>query len=65
MEWVFNSYYTLIAATVVLLVGKLLVARIRFLRDFNIPEPVAGGLVAAAVLYTVCAACLLRRELQI
>lgn len=53
MEWVFNSYYTLIAATVVLLVGKLLVARIRFLRDFNIPEPVAGGLVAAAVLYAL------------
>ncbi|MDO4907141.1 sodium/glutamate symporter [Neisseria sp.] len=48
MEWVFNSYYTLIAAAVVLLVGK-----IKFLQDFNIPEPVAGGLVAAMVLYAL------------
>lgn len=53
MEWVFNSYYTLIAATVVLLVGRLLVAKIKFLQDFNIPEPVAGGLVAAAILYAL------------
>ena len=41
-----NSYYTLIAATIVLLLGKLMVNKIKFLRDFNIPEPVAGGLVA-------------------
>lgn len=53
MEWVFNSYYTLIAAAVVLLVGKLLVSKIKFLQDFNIPEPVAGGLVAAMVLYAL------------
>ena len=31
MEWAFNSYYTLIAATIVLLVGKLMVNRIKFL----------------------------------
>lgn len=47
MEWAFNSYYTLIAATIVLLVGKLMVNRIKFLQNFNIPEPVAGGLLAA------------------
>lgn len=51
MEWVFNSYYTLIAATLVLLLGKFLVKKIRFLQDFNIPEPVAGGLIAALVLF--------------
>lgn len=45
----FSSYYTLILAVVVLLVGKLLVRKIRWLADFNIPEPVAGGLVAAAL----------------
>lgn len=56
MEWVFNSYYTLIAATIVLLVGKLLVNKIKFLQNFNIPEPVAGGLVAAAILYALHAA---------
>jgi len=32
MEWEFNSYYTLIAATLVLLVGKFLVQKIKFLR---------------------------------
>ena len=51
MEIKFSAYYTLIFAVLVLLVGKLLVQRIRFLRDFNIPEPVAGGLVAAVISY--------------
>ena len=46
-----NSYYTLIAATMVLLLGKLMVSKIKFLRDFNIPEPVAGGLLAAVIIY--------------
>lgn len=46
---VLNSYYTLIAATVVLLVGRVLVQRVRVLNDFNIPEPVVGGLIAAAL----------------
>ena len=45
----FSTYYTLILAVLVLLVGKFLVQRIRFLREFNIPEPVAGGLVAAVL----------------
>lgn len=52
---VLNGYYTLIAATIVLLIGRVLVNKIKFLRDFNIPEPVAGGLVAAfvmSILYT-------------
>lgn len=47
---VVNGYYTLIAATIVLLVGRLLVRKIKFLRDFNIPEPVSGGLLAAALI---------------
>ncbi|WP_314251872.1 sodium/glutamate symporter [Eikenella halliae] len=51
-----NSYYTLIAATIVLLLGKLMVNKIKFLRDFNIPEPVAGGLVAAICLFSLHAA---------
>jgi len=50
MEWEFNSYYTLNAATLVLLVGKFLVQKIKFLRDFNIPEPVAGGFIVPIVL---------------
>lgn len=53
MEFVFNGYYTLIAAVLVLLLGRFLVAKINFLRQYNIPEPVAGGLVAAAIAYAV------------
>lgn len=49
----FSAYYTLILAVLVLLLGKLLVQRIRVLRDFNIPEPVAGGLVVAAVVFAL------------
>ena len=49
-EITLNGYYTLIAATLVLLVGKFMVRKIKFLRDFSIPEPVAGGLLAAAAV---------------
>ncbi len=53
MQLNFSTYYTLICAALVLLTGKYLVHKIRFLRDFNIPEPVAGGLVAAAVIFSI------------
>ena len=53
MQLSFSTYYTLICAAMVLLAGKFLVHRIRFLRDFNIPEPVAGGLLAAAVIFAL------------
>ena len=51
MEITLNGYYTLILATLVLLLGRFLVKRIKFLEDFNVPEPVAGGLVAAIIVY--------------
>jgi ESS family glutamate:Na+ symporter len=47
MQLTLNAYYTLIAATVVLLIGRFLVSRVYLLAHFSIPEPVAGGLVAA------------------
>ena len=53
MEITLNGYYTLILATLVLLLGRFLVKKIKFLEDFNIPEPVAGGLVAAAIVYAL------------
>jgi len=53
MQLSFSTYYTLICAALVLLVGKFLVQRVRVLRDFNIPEPVAGGLVAALLIFTI------------
>mgnify|MGYP001738265356 CR=1 FL=1 len=48
---VINPYYTLIIATLVLLVGRLLVGKIKILQNFNIPEPVAGGLLAAIIIF--------------
>ncbi|MBF8754791.1 sodium/glutamate symporter [Pseudomonas guariconensis] len=45
-----DFYGTLVAASLVLLLGRGLVARITFLRTYNIPEPVAGGLLVAMVL---------------
>ena len=53
MEITLNGYYTLILATLVLLLGRFLVKRINFLSEFNIPEPVAGGLVAAIIVYAL------------
>ena len=49
MEFTFNAFYTLIAAVIVLLLGRFLVNKIDFLKRYNIPEPVAGGLVAAVI----------------
>jgi len=51
--WQINGYYTLIIATIVLLFGRYLVRKYRFLQDFNIPEPIAGGLVAAVIIYAL------------
>lgn len=45
-----DFYGTLVAASMVLLLGRSLVARVGFLRTYNIPEPVAGGLLVALLL---------------
>jgi ESS family glutamate:Na+ symporter len=45
-----NAYATLVAATLVLLLGRWLIARIAFLRTYSIPEPVVGGLLVALVV---------------
>lgn len=50
MEITLNAYYTLILATLVLLLGRLLTRKIKFLATFNIPEPVAGGLLAGFIV---------------
>ena len=42
-----DFYGTLVAASLVLLMGRALVNRIPFLRTYNIPKPVAGGLLVA------------------
>jgi ESS family glutamate:Na+ symporter len=45
-----DFYGTLVAASLVLLLGRGLITRVGVLRNFNIPEPVAGGLLVALVL---------------
>lgn len=42
-----DVYGTLVAASLVLLMGRKLVASVRPLRVYSIPEPVAGGLLVA------------------
>ncbi|MGL4207395.1 MAG: sodium/glutamate symporter [Aeromonadaceae bacterium] len=42
-----DVYGTLVAATLVLLLGRALVNRIGWLRTYTIPKPVAGGLLVA------------------
>ncbi|WP_233866480.1 sodium/glutamate symporter [Paraburkholderia adhaesiva] len=46
-----DVYGTLVAASIVLLFGELLVAAVPLLRRWTIPEPVAGGLVAALLTF--------------
>ncbi|MDC9590540.1 sodium/glutamate symporter [Xenorhabdus sp. XENO-10] len=48
-----DIYGTLVAATLVLLLGRKLVQSVTFLEKYTIPEPVAGGLLVALVLLAV------------
>ena len=42
-----SSRQTIIAAILVLFLGKYLTRKLAFLREYNIPEPVSGGLIAS------------------
>ncbi|NLB31665.1 MAG: sodium/glutamate symporter, partial [Alcaligenaceae bacterium] len=53
MEITLNAYYTLILATLVLLLGRFLTRKIKFLATYNIPEPVAGGLLAGLIVVLI------------
>lgn len=53
MEITLDAYYTLILATLVLLLGRFLTRKIKFLATYNIPEPVAGGLLAGFVVVLI------------
>jgi ESS family glutamate:Na+ symporter len=46
---VLDGRQTIILAILVLFFGKYLIGKIAFLRNFNIPEPVVGGLLASIV----------------
>jgi glutamate:Na+ symporter, ESS family len=52
----FGSFATFNLAILVLALGKFLTRKMSFLREFNIPEPVTGGLLATlvfALIYSV------------
>lgn len=49
----FNIYATLVCMVAVLLLGRLIIKRVKFLRDYDIPEPVVGGVVAAILILVV------------
>ncbi len=51
MNYEMDAFLTIIIAVFVLMVGFLVVNKIRILKQYNIPEPVAGGLVAAVITY--------------
>lgn len=46
---ILDGRQTIIVAILVLFLGKLLIGKIAFLRNYNIPEPVVGGLIASLV----------------
>lgn len=49
----FDFYSTLVCMVVVLILGRFIIGKIKFLRDYNIPEPVVGGIIAAIVILCV------------
>lgn len=51
MDYSLNPIYSLLLAVLVLYVGRILNKYIPFLNKYNIPEPVAGGLVGAIIFY--------------
>jgi ESS family glutamate:Na+ symporter len=45
-----DNHHTLILAILVLFLGRWVNGRIPWLREYGIPEPVTGGLIASTVL---------------
>lgn len=53
MNFQVDAFGTIVIAVFVLFIGRFLLQHISFLRNYNIPEPVAGGLVAALVAFVL------------
>lgn len=51
MNFQIDAFGTIVIAVLVLYVGRFLLQHIGMLRNYNIPEPVAGGLVAALIAF--------------
>ena len=53
MDYILNPTFSLMLAVLVLYMGRILNKYIPFLTKYNIPEPVAGGLVGAILFYII------------
>ena len=51
MNYELDAFLTIVIAVLVLFIGYFVVNKISILKKYNIPEPVAGGLVAAIVTF--------------
>ncbi len=50
-EYSLDFYATLVAMVTVLLLGRFLLTRIKWLRDFDLPEPVVGGVFVCIAIF--------------
>ena len=53
MDYLLNPTFSLMLAVLVLYIGRILNKYIPFLTKYNIPEPVAGGLIGAIVFFLI------------
>lgn len=53
MTFEIDAFGTLVIAVFFLFIGRFLVQKIAFFRNYNIPEPVIGGLIAALCAYAL------------
>lgn len=49
----FDFYFTLMCMVGVLILGRWVISKINILQDYNIPEPVVGGIIAAIVILII------------
>lgn len=49
----FNFYFTLVCMVAILLLGRFIIERVKVLKDYNIPEPVVGGVITAVVILLI------------
>lgn len=48
-----DAFGTLVVAVVFLFIGRFVVQKVKFFKNYNIPEPVVGGLIAAVLAYVL------------
>jgi len=51
MNYEIDAFGTLVIAVFFLFIGRYLVSKIGFFRNYNLPEPVIGGLIAAITAF--------------